>query len=90
MNNNIKKPILLILLKPNYLNIHKVIISSSSKSNYKKAYKTKNDINCKLYKINSGILFLLKEANNNYFVCCRENIKWQHDLFILIFPKIMN
>ena len=51
MNNNIKKPILLILLKPNYLNIHKVIISSSSKSNYKKAYKTKNDINCKVYKI---------------------------------------
>ena len=36
---------------------------------------------------NSIILFLLKESNNNYFICCKDNIKWQDNMFKRIFKQ---
>ena len=39
---------------------------------------------------NSEILFLLKESNNKYYVCCKDDIKLQGDLLLKIYRQEYN
>lgn len=48
-----------------------------------KKFELENNLSYK----NSIILFLLKESNNNYFICCKDNIKWQDNMFKRIFKQ---
>ena len=47
----------------------------------------KFEVTKKLSYKNSIILFLLKESNNNYFICCKDNIKCQDNIFKRIFKQ---
>ena len=63
--------------------IYTIIPFKDSLSYYLISYEEKkNDLTDEIPLGDSEILFLLKQSNNNYFVCCKDHIKYIEKLFI--------